>query len=434
MNAGFARVDMTPPLGTPMMGVGISMARLSQTVHDPLYVRALYVEHDGEPALIVGFDLCFISRDIADRFKGALARTTGLHPRSVLLNASHTHAGPAVGVYFDMRFAPPPADFYDQLEAATVKAAQGAIATARPARLKAGASRSNIPVSRRLWRNNQIDAAPNLNGVVHDALPMCLFEDNSGRPICLLFSISTHPVAARGTDMTADYPGFAMHRIDAYLGAPCSLFVQGTAGDSRPRQLIQVEEWNWKSTIADAEATGEVLAQEVIAGLERLRPSDRLHVRSAIVDTRWPIQVPSRAEIEAERKKYHGDLTTVDGLRGAIVELQLKLLDQGRLPTSIPVMFQAVQLAEDIRIVAMQGEPVAAHGNTIDAAFPAGGTTFALGYTNGDAAYLPTSQMLDEGGYETNSLWEFAYPGTFAKGIEQIIQDALSKLKSAGVR
>ena len=56
-----------------------------------------YVAHGGEEALIVGYDLLFISRDEADRDKGALGRKMGLAPKKILLNTSHTHSGPRVG-------------------------------------------------------------------------------------------------------------------------------------------------------------------------------------------------------------------------------------------------------------------------------------------------------------------------------------------------
>jgi len=99
MKAGFAKVMITPPVGTPMTGFGNRDydPAGSRAVHDDLFARALYLTGGKEQALIMGFDLLFFSRDEADRFKGAIGRRMDLSPRQILLNTSHTHTGPKVG-------------------------------------------------------------------------------------------------------------------------------------------------------------------------------------------------------------------------------------------------------------------------------------------------------------------------------------------------
>ena len=55
MRAGFGKASITPPLGTYMMGFGRrDDAHGCDAVHDEIFVRALYVEHTGEKALIMG--------------------------------------------------------------------------------------------------------------------------------------------------------------------------------------------------------------------------------------------------------------------------------------------------------------------------------------------------------------------------------------------
>ena len=94
MKAGFARANITPPIGTHMSGFGgRDKDHGCESIHDDLFVRALYVEHEGEPALMVGYDLLFFGRELADRIKGAIGRQVDLLPRQILLNTSHTHAG-----------------------------------------------------------------------------------------------------------------------------------------------------------------------------------------------------------------------------------------------------------------------------------------------------------------------------------------------------
>ena len=47
---------------------------------------------------------------------------------------------------------------------------------------------------------------------------------------------------------------------------------------------------------------------------------------------------------------------------------------------------------------------------------------------------LPTSGMLDEGGYEVKSYYEYGHPAPLVKGFESILDQALHQLRAGGVR
>ena len=71
MKAGFARVKITPPVGTAMTGFGNRDydPAGSRAIHDDLYTRALYLTDGKERVLIMGFDLLFFSRDEGDQWE-----------------------------------------------------------------------------------------------------------------------------------------------------------------------------------------------------------------------------------------------------------------------------------------------------------------------------------------------------------------------------
>ena len=142
MKAGFSRARITPPLGTTMAGFGgRDRDHGCESTHDDLFVRACYVEHEGEAALILAYDLLFFTRGEGDRFKGAIGRHLDLLPRQILLNTSHTHCGPALGSWSYQDYTHPPDKLYvDDVERASVAAAKAAFAAARPVTLWAGAT------------------------------------------------------------------------------------------------------------------------------------------------------------------------------------------------------------------------------------------------------------------------------------------------------
>lgn len=432
MKAGFAKLDITPPVGTPLMGYGDSSQRLAEGIHDPLHVRALSVRHERGEALLLTFDFCFIGREESERFAGVLGRELGLRPSQILMNVSHTHAGPAIGSYYDLEYAAPQRDYLRRVEAAMLDAARKARTDCREVNLRAGMSRTTIPMNRRLPRGGKIVNAPNPDGPIVDSLPLCLLEDRAGEPVALLFAASTHVVCMRRREISADWPGVAMDALDKHFGRTCAMFLQGVGGDSRPRVLGEGrDEWNWDCDWPEATAVGEQLTREVLAGLgSALKPAPP-KIQTHLIDTHWPLQSLPRTyyeEVLQRPRPADGSPT----LEQRWAERQLRLLNQGPLRRSASILMQGIQLAEGVRMIAIEGEPLGAHGRAVEAAWP-DGTTFAVGYSNGEGIYLVTSPMLDEGGYEPESFWEYGHPAPLAKGLEAARDAGLAEIRRAGV-
>jgi hypothetical protein len=109
-------------------------------------------------------------------------------------------------------------------------------------------------------------------------------------------------------------------------------------------------------------------------------------------------------------------------------------LDQGyRLPTRVPISAHGISLGSGFRMIAIEGELVADLGHLIRD-FYSDGVTMPMGYSDGCQLYLPSSKMMDEGGYEVESYWEYRFPAPLAKGVEAIMTDSLKQLRREGVR
>ncbi len=89
---GWAQTDITPR-ELPVLITGQFHFRLSEGVADPLTATACCIERDGERVVFVSCDLICISRDLARAVKERL-KGTEIDPSQVILNATHTHAGP----------------------------------------------------------------------------------------------------------------------------------------------------------------------------------------------------------------------------------------------------------------------------------------------------------------------------------------------------
>jgi len=424
MKAGFGKVQITPSIGTRMFGWGQRDADHGcEGVHDDLFVRALWLEDAGEEALVVGFDLLFFSRDIADRLRGALGRRFGLAPRQILLNTSHTHNGPATGTWSFAQFSGVDPIYIDNVELATIHAASQARESVRPVSVSAGETSIDIAVNRRkLNADGNALWEPNPDGPVYDKLPICLFKDSDDRPVCLLFSVSCHPSTVNGFLISADYPGAAMMNLDTYLGAECSLFLQGMAGETKVKSFSQNTAFG--TTWEDVEEAGKRVAETAIRviadGLEPVETS--LHCSEVIADLVMTA-LPDRTRFESL-----ADSADAEELVRMWARRKLEVIDRGgTIPTSVPVTVHGVRVGQNLRIIGLEGELVAEHGQLIRR-FYGSGITFPLGYTDGCQLYVPTSSMLAEGGYEVNSYYEYGWPAPLAPGIEDSVVGALRRL------
>ena len=435
LRAGFAREKITPPLGTTMMGFASrDMKQGCQGIHDDIDVRALFVQQGGERALIVAYDLCFLGREEADRFKGALGREFDLSPRQILLNTSHNHASPSVGTWYSAGYQAPDRLYVNELERATLKAARQASKGMREATMWAGLGETELPISRRKPDGKGgIAFEPNPGGTAYKRLPVCLLKDRTGKPVCLLFSVSAHPSMMSGWEISAEYPGAACRLLDEHLGATASMFLQGAGGDAKPSVIGKGLERFRPGTWEDVEAAGRIVAKETIAILDKRLNAVEPLVRSAIAETHWPLQpVPPRSEFEKMVKEMKPQEGPAD-IRRRWAMRQLELLDRGDdLPTAAAVTLQVLRLGRNLRMVGIEGEPVGQWGYLIED-FYGLALTFPLGYCNGQGLYLPVSKMIAEGGYEVVSYWEYGYPAPLAAGMEDVVLNELVKMARQGI-
>jgi len=437
MRAAFRKIDITPSIGTRMSGFGRrDDTGPCQSIHDRLYARLLYLEHEGEEAVIIGFDLLFFSRANSAWLKDALCTRLSLKPSQVLLNTSHTHAGPCVDVWHTNLFQPTDTGYMQSLVRAVTLGAEQARSDAREVTLSAGTGQSRLPVNRRMPDGRGgIDWLPNFEGEVCRNLPVCLFTDRRGQPVCLLFSASCHPSIIGDRSISADYPGPACDQIDANFGVDCSLFLQGAAGDSKPSVVANgsddnqpgVKTWRF-GTWDDVAAAARIVADEVIdvikAGLAPGSPS----LSTSIHETSFALETsPDAAALE---ERTHSD----NRGRATISRFMLEQLEKGRqFETSADLLVQGIRLADSVRIIAIEAEVVAELGNKILATFQEG-TTFALGYSNGTGLYLPSDRMLPEGGYEVICHHEYGFASPLVPGIDDTLMKAVQRLRTDGIR
>ena len=221
LEAGAAKVDITPPLGGPMWGYAARHDAPSLGVLDPLYARALVLAARGKRMALVSLDL---GRAPPRHVTAAIRKrvqTVGVD--AIFLVASHTHHGPVLEVE---DWPDPKKPYLRRLERQLGDLILAADKARRPGRL--GIASKQVPLNRN--RHSKLRDKP-----VDRELLVLRLEDEQGKVIAHAVNFAAHatmqPAALR--KFSADWPGALAALVEKETGAPC-LFLQGAAGDLSP--------------------------------------------------------------------------------------------------------------------------------------------------------------------------------------------------------
>ena len=82
-SVGFARLDITPPLGVKMIGAG---PRVTKGVLDPLLVNAIAFGGEEKSAVILVCDLLGMYGSFGDKWPNEIAEKLGMDKNSVFIH------------------------------------------------------------------------------------------------------------------------------------------------------------------------------------------------------------------------------------------------------------------------------------------------------------------------------------------------------------
>jgi hypothetical protein len=222
LQAGAARIDITPPTGHPMWGYAARHDAPSVGVLDPLQARTLVLTVDQESIALVSLDLGRApTRRSTEAIRAQVKKAVGIE--HLFLVASHTHDGPVL----ELDDWPTPEKPYTrELEEKLAKVIIEAAKARKPARLGIAERETTLNRNRHSRRTEK---------PVDRTLLVLRVEDADGKPIAHAVNFAAHPTMldARMRKFSADYPGVMAELVEKETGVPC-LFLQGAAGDLSP--------------------------------------------------------------------------------------------------------------------------------------------------------------------------------------------------------
>lgn len=429
--AGFSRLDVTPPLGIPI--VGYYKPRFAEGVLDALEVNALALAVEDKKVVLLSVDNCGFTENVANAYRGYICEVTGLPADCVFVHATHTHTGPStcptykedlvlVAEYEGNPLLP---QYYEYLRQKLADAAVLALKDLQPAKM--GWAVGDAPkvafVRRFRMRDGKVRTNPGVGnpdilhpiGDVDERVNVLRFDRE--KDSLVLVNFGNHPDAVGNSLISGDWPTLLRHRLEKALDNVKSIFFNGAQGDVN-HVNVNAKGGDFNDTFHDfddvdrgyghARHMGNVVAAAVLQVFDKVNYTDVDSLRTLEKTIEIPSSMPTPEEAKQahiindlhlsgrdEELPYKGmELTTVVAEAARMVRLE-------HGPKSFPMNFLGVAVG-NVALFGIPGEPFTGVGRGLK---EAEGWDLVLPccLTNGCRGYFPMIDAYEEGGYEARS-------------------------------
>ena len=277
LQAGAARVDLTPRRPVPLAGYGDRHGRLSTGVHDRISAKALMLDNGRERLAVLTLDQIGTGLGYKRAVLRQVGPQLGLDEHNLLICASHSHSTPG----------------------ATAKSALAQLATGRyDSRVEAALTRDMCQAlrqaARRLvparlgWaqaRAPQFVANRRGDHFTDPTLSVLRVDNMQGRTIALLADFAAHGtcLSAQNMRISGDWPGYLQRYLERAFPGSIALFANGAQGDQAPRCEPG------SRGFAAARSVGEGVGRVAAAAARLVSPTDAVRLAGVALPVRLPI-------------------------------------------------------------------------------------------------------------------------------------------------
>ena len=428
IKAGFARLDITPPLGAELSGY--FYVRHAKGFLDTLELNAVAVSNGTDTAILMAIDFIGIRMNYMDILRQQISQRTGVPAEHILIAALHQHTSCCIADGRDSSLTDQA--YLDVLFRKFGDAAQLAIDDLKDATVHVAAQETAEPIAfvrRYFTADGGVATNPSsklvLTGRCDEAdntMRLVRFRREGARDIAIV-NFSTHPDVIGGDYRSADWPGFTRRFVEADLPDVSCLFFTGCQGDSNHYDFFKPKDQRLKGangyehsrymgrTVADAVVKAWNNTQEVsgdaISGQIR-----QVYNRTNTVDIeKYDEYKAWYADYEAGKLEPKPHITEL-AYATRIISLRTS-------PIFRPVPVTVIGIG-DVIFTGFGGEAFTAYGQSVRDIAP-GKFVVCSVCTNGYEGYLPTEKAFAQGGYESKS-------SLFTPTLEQEIMDTVKSM------
>ena len=418
LKVGFARVNVTPPMGIPVWGYYVK--RFADGVLDELEANAIALQSKDTTVLLITIDHCGLVKAVLDEYKSAISSVTGVPIDAIFIHSTHTHTGPDVSPNSENELVN---EYKNTLKRKVCDLATFAIADLKDAKMGYAISKApNVAFIRRYrMKDGSVRTNPGVNnpdivapiGEVDERVNVLRFDRVDGETIVVL-NFGNHPDTVGGTKISGDWPSLTRACVEKCLDNTKCIFFNGAQGDVNHVNVHPTAgDFNGLQNDFDGCSRGYLHAKHVanvVTGAamqvyEKVEYVDVDQIKYAQKFISVPANNPLPEEMPLARK--YNDLHLADRddeIPFKAMMLTTVLADSARkvrlenAPDYFQLLFSAIKIG-DVAFYGIPGEPFTPVGTSIK---ETEGYKLILPCinTNGKEGYFPMMDSYEEGGYE----------------------------------
>ncbi len=390
-SAGFSRVTLNPETGTFLGGFS-NGERRSGAIQDDIKYTTTAISDGKNVFLLISTDTLYVSQSVLDQVAKLANREYGIAPENIIMNATHTHSGPAIHIGGAARIGQYLKKFYPLM----IDGIGDALRDLAPAQLYVGESKTvnlnyvrryvsladgsylggtSMPETSNTVARHETDADTQLQTIRFDR------QDKKDIVICNWQCHTTAIGSEMGSTVSADWVYPLREAVEKNEDVLFS-FHQGAAGNVVPSSRLKEEKDN-----SEYMKHGQEIAEVVGAALD------------AEVKAEWGSFKATRNTFTGthsdEYKKKAGTTADTD-------DMYLNVLSIGEVAFATA----PCELHDTLGMFVKENSPFK--------------MTFMCAYSNGTVSYVPSSAAYDNGGYEKN-MFHFVR-GTGELMVEELVR------------
>ena len=406
LKAGFARADVTPPLGSYVSGYFFE--RYAKGVLDPIELNAIAFSDEKETVLLIIADFIGIDKKYCDMLREKISGQVGVPSDHIMLTSLHQHTSVcfAEGDKYTRNDRP----YADMVYRKFCDVAQMALDDMKEATLGFAAEETAEPIAfirKYLMTDGTIVGHP--YGRQHEIVRRLGDADNTVRLLrfqregandIALVNFCTHPDVVKGEYLSADWPGFVRRFVERDIEGASCILLNGVQGDSNNYDYLTT----LKIGYDHARFMGRTIADTVLRIWEKTEPQTLTEVKGAIETLYLPTRTDGMEDYEKSKQLLDDVNNKTPGVHatGAMLGRARRIVAMRSDPLLRHIPVTVMRLGS-IAFVGFGGEPFTYYATAVAAACPEVKVISAC-CCNGYEGYLPTAEEYERSeSYEGNS-------------------------------